>query len=155
MAQVPESVADFLSQERIAVVGVSRHPMQAANMIYRKLRSTGYDVVAVNPSTDRIEGDVCYPSVAAIPKSVDAAVVVTAPEVSDRVIQECAACGIPRAWLHRSVGRGSMSESAVEYGREQGMQVIAGGCPMMYCKPVDIAHTCVRWLLGATGRLPS
>jgi hypothetical protein len=155
MAHVPESVADFLSQERIAVVGVSRNPMQAANVIYRKLRSTGYDVVAVNPRTDRIEGDVCYPSVTAIPRSVDAAVVVTAPDVSDRVIRECVACGVPRAWLHRSVGRGSVSESAVEYGREQGIGVIAGGCPMIYCKPVDIAHICMRWLLGATGRLPS
>jgi len=44
-------VHDFLAQKRIAVAGVSRdnshHPV--GNLIYRRLKKTGHDVVAVNP----------------------------------------------------------------------------------------------------------
>ena len=46
-------VQDFLAQKRIAVAGVSRqngaHP--AANLIYRRLKSTGHEVFAVNPTS--------------------------------------------------------------------------------------------------------
>jgi predicted CoA-binding protein len=44
-------VHEFLAQKRIAVAGVSRndggHP--AANLIYRRLKTTGHDVFPVNP----------------------------------------------------------------------------------------------------------
>jgi hypothetical protein len=29
--------------------------------------------------------------------------------------------------------------------------VIAGGCPMMFCEPVDIGHKCMRWIIDVTG----
>ncbi len=70
------------------------------------------------------------------------------------VVRQCAEVGISRVWLHRSFGQGSVSDAAVEAGREYGIEVIAGGCPMMYCQPVDVAHKCMRWLLGVTGKLP-
>jgi hypothetical protein len=47
-----------------------------------------------------------------------------------------------------------VSESAVAYCREHGVSVIAGGCPMMYCQPVDFGHKCIRFVLGLTGGLP-
>jgi uncharacterized protein len=48
----------------------------------------------------------------------------------------------------------SVSPEAVDYCREHGMSVIAGGCPMMYGEGVDFGHACMRWILGLTGRLP-
>jgi len=46
-------VHDFLAQRRIAVAGVSRDNSQhsASNLIYRRLKSTGHEVFAVNPNT--------------------------------------------------------------------------------------------------------
>jgi hypothetical protein len=29
-----------------------------------------------------------------------------------------------------------------------------GGCPLMYCEPVDFGHRCMRAWLGWRGRLP-
>ena len=49
MAQVPESVAEFLRGKRIAVAGVSRGQPQSANFIFRKLRDAGYETFPVNP----------------------------------------------------------------------------------------------------------
>ena len=48
----------------------------------------------------------------------------------------------------------SVSAEAVEYCRQQGISVIAGACPMMYGPNVDFGHTCARWILRLTGRLP-
>ena len=44
MKKVPEAIAAFLRGRRFAVSGVSRHPGQAANAVFRKLRDTGYEV---------------------------------------------------------------------------------------------------------------
>jgi len=149
-----QAVDDFLSCRRIAVAGVSRSANEAANAIYRKLRAAGYEVFPVNPNTEQAEGNRCYPDLGSIPGGVEAVVVATHPEVTDRVVRECAGLGIRRVWMHRAFGGGSVSEAAVRFGREAGLTVIAGGCPMMFCEPVDLGHRCIRWLTRLTGSLP-
>jgi uncharacterized protein len=47
-----------------------------------------------------------------------------------------------------------VSEEAVSLGREHGVGVIAGGCPMMFLHGADIGHRCMRWMLNLTGGLP-
>lgn len=149
-----EAIDDFLAQKRIAVVGVSRRGDQPANSIFRKLRVAGYAVFAVNPNVAEAEGVACHPSLASIPGGVDAVVVATHPDVSAGIVRECAALGISRIWLHRSFGQGSYSDEAVRIAREHELTVIPGACPMMYCRPVDIAHKCMHWFLNLTGGLP-
>ncbi len=156
MATLNEIVDDFLAQKRIAVAGVSRRRHNAANMIYRKLRKTGYQVFAINPKVETVEGDPCYPDLKSVPEKTDGLVIVTRPEVAEQLVRQCAEVGIPRVWMHRSLGfmGTSVSEQAVEFCRENSMTVIPGGCPMMFCKPVDFAHTCLHWMLKLTGGLP-
>lgn len=154
MSELQEAVDDFLSQRRIAVAGVSRSGDAAANLIYRKLEGAGYQVFAVNPKTDEVEGDRCYPNLAAIPGGVDAVLLATHPGVAAEVVRECGGLGIGRVWMHRSFGQGSVSEEAVALCREHGIRVIPGACPMMYVQPVDVGHRCIRWVLGITGGLP-
>lgn len=154
MAALPESVRDFLEHRRIAVVGVSRDPAQPANAIYRKLRDAGYEVFAVNPNAERAEGDACYASLAEVPVGVDGVVVATHPAVTGEVVEACGRLGIRRVWMHRSFGTGSVSQEAVERGRALGLEVIEGGCPLMFCPPVDVGHRCMRAALGWMGRVP-
>lgn len=155
MAKVAESIVDFLEQERIAVAGVSRHKHQPANVIYRKLRDSGFEVIPINPNADEVEGDRCYPSLSAIGKAPDGVMVVTTPEAAEAVVRDCAAAGVSRVWMHRSFGSGSVSETAVRFCKDNGISVIEGACPMMYCAPVDVGHRCMRWLLGVTNKLPT
>lgn len=154
MTSLKEAVADFLALRRIAVAGVSRTKNDAANVIYRKLRDSGYQVFAVNPNAKTIEGDECYPDLGSIAGGVEGVVAVTRPEVTNRIVRECVDLGIDHVWMHRSFGQGSVAEDAVSFCRESGIKVIAGGCPMMFCQPVDVAHKCMRWVLGLTGGLP-
>jgi predicted CoA-binding protein len=154
MTTLHETVKDFLAQERFAVVGVSRSGGEAANFVYRKLRDAGYQVFPVNPKTQEVEGVPCYPDLKSLPGSVDVVVVATHPKVTDDVVRECGEMGISRVWMHRSFGAGSVSDSAVSFCRDHKIQVIAGGCPMMFCEPVDFGHKCMRWILNLTGGLP-
>jgi hypothetical protein len=34
------------------------------------------------------------------------------------------------------------------------VEPIVGGCPLMYCQPVDFAHRCFRWWLRWQHRVP-
>lgn len=155
MSQLQEAVDDFLARRRIAVAGVSRGGDAPANLIYRKLDRAGYEVFAVNPKAEEVEGNRCYAKLADIPGGVDAVMVATHPDVAPDIVRQCADLGIDRVWVHRSFGQGSVSDRAVALCREHGIRVIAGACPMMYVQPVDVGHRCMRWVLGVTGGLPS
>lgn len=155
MAALNELVTDFLAQKRIAVAGVSRRNHNApGNLIYRKLRDSGYQVYALNPNASVVENDRCYPDLHALPQPVDAMVITTAPETAEDLVEECAETGVSRVWLHRSFGEGSVSKEAVAFCQEHQMSVIAGGCPMMFCQPADWGHRCMRWVLKLSGGLP-
>ena len=145
---------EFLTHRRFVVAGVSREGAQAANHVYRRLRKEGYDVAAVNPATDRVEDDPCYPRLAAVPGPIDVLVIATPPGAAPDLVRECANLGVRRVWMHRSFGTGSVSAEATELARSHGIQVLDGGCPMMFIEPVDLPHRCMRWVLGRTGGLP-
>jgi predicted CoA-binding protein len=74
--------------------------------------------------------------------------------VTDEIVRQCAELGIRRVWMHRSFGEGSVSQTAVDFCRKNQIAVIPGGCPMMFCEPVDFGHKCMRWILSLTGGLP-
>ena len=154
MNTLQQAAADFLAQRRIAVAGVSRNPAEAANAIYRRLRDAGYEVYPVNPSTVEVEGDPCYADLAAVPVRLDGVVAVTSPAATAVIAEECVELGIPRLWMHRGIGPGSVSESAVARCRAHGIAVIPGACPMMFLDPVDVGHRCIRAVSRLTGRLP-
>lgn len=152
MSALKEAAEDFLAQKRIAMAGVSRTEKDAANIVYRKLRASDYEVFPVNPKADEVEGDPCYHDLKSIPGEVDAVVAATPPEATEGLVRDCAELGIRRIWIHRAFGAGSVSQGAVDLGRERGMTVIDGACPMMFCRPVDFGHRCMRFFLGR--RLP-
>lgn len=152
MARIPENIADFLSGRTIAVAGVSRDGSQPANHIYRRLRGAGYDVVAVNPAATVADGIATVPDLHAVGAPVDGVVIATPPAAGVEIVRQCAQLGVPRVWFHRSLGQGSVSPEAVAECRARNVACIVGGCPMMYCEPVDFAHRCMRWLLRSPGR---
>ena len=150
-------IGDFLAQKRIAIAGVSRNHSQhpAANLIYRRLKSTGHDVFPVNPHVQTFEGDPCYPDLKSIPGGVDGVVIVTRPEIAEQIVHDCSEVGVRHVWMHQSGSKGSsVSPKADEYCRQHDISVIAGACPMMYGEDVDFGHLIMRWILGLTGGLP-
>ena len=151
---LPKPVAEFLRGKRFAVAGVSRNPRQAANAIYHRLVAGGYDAIPVNPGAATVEGVRCYPDLGSIPGPVDGVIVATHPDVSLQVVRQCAELGVKQVWFHRSFGSGSVSLAAVEECRTRGISCLVGGCPLMYCGPVDSFHRFMRWWLRLRRRVP-
>ena len=154
MANIPESVATFLRGRRLAVAGVSRQQGQAANAVFRKLKHSGYEVFPINPKASEVGGTRCYPDVGAVPGQLDGVVIATAPDISAQIVRQCGDHGVPRVWFHRSFGNGSVSEEAVRECRARNIDCIVGGCPLMFCDPVDFGHRCMKWWLQRQGRVP-
>ncbi|HEU4449242.1 MAG TPA: CoA-binding protein [Gaiellaceae bacterium] len=153
--KMKDAATEFLAEKRIAVTGVSRHPEKhASNTVYRRLRERGYDVFAVNPNTDEVEGDRSYHDLRSIPGGVDAVVIGTRPQIADETMRECADLGIKHVWMHRAFGQGSVSTDAAEYGRKRGISVIDGGCPCMFEPTADPGHKVMRMLGTLGGRVP-
>ncbi len=153
MAERIESIRDFLAQRRIAVAGVSRDPNGTANLIYRKLRDAGHEVFPVNPATAEAEGVRCHADLSTILPPPDGVVLVTPAGAALELVQQCHTLGIPRVWMHRMLfAPSSGTPEAARFGRDHGLTIIAGGCPMMFVEPVDGAHRFMRFLLGYRGR---
>jgi len=153
--KVKDAADQFLSHRRIAVTGVSRHAEgHGSNVVYQRLRERGYEVFAVNPNTDSVEGDPSYPSLRAIPGGVEAVVIGTRPSHAEGTVHDCADLGIKQICMHRAFGEGSVSPAAGAWAREHGMTVIEGGCPLMFGGTSDTGHRVMCRLLTLTGKVP-
>lgn len=145
MLTMKEAASEFLANKRIAVTGVSRTAKDhGANTVFKRLRDRGYEVFAVNPNAERVEGATSYHDLKSIPGGVDAVVIATAPDNAEGTMRECEELGIKQVWMHRSYGSGSVSDTAAAYGRAHGITVIDGGCPLMFEPIADFGHKVMR-----------
>lgn len=153
MQSIKEAATEFLANKRVAVTGVSRTPKtHGSNTVYQRLRERGYEVFAVNPNAREVEGDRAYPDLKWIPGGVQAVVIGTRPEIAEDTIHDCAELGIKHVWMHHGAGETSVSDTATDYGRQHGITVIDGGCPLMFAPTADFGHRVLRHVL--TGRVP-
>ncbi len=155
MVTMKEAATEFLATKRVAVTGVSSNPKgHGSNVVYQRLRQRGYEVFAVNPHAETVEGDRAYPDLKSIPGGVEAVVIGTKPEAAEATVRECAELGITHVWMHRSFGAGSVSSTATDFGRQHGITVIDGGCPLMFDPTADVAHKCMKFVLSMSGAVP-
>ena len=152
MPKMKEMVDDFLAQQRVAVVGVSRSLNKTGDAIYDKFKGHGYEVFPINLHTREYKGGPCYASVKDVPGGVQAAMLITSPEATEQVVRECAEAGVTHVWMHRSFGN-SVSEEAVAFCSEKGINVIPGACPMMYLEP-DFGHVIIKMIGKVAGYVP-
>ena len=155
MIPVKQAATEFLAYKRLAVTGVSRNPQgHGSNVVYQRLKDRGYQVFAINPNADEIDGDRCFHDLKSVPGGVDAVVIATSPDNAEVTMRECVELGIRHVWMHRSVGGGSVSEAATAYGRQNGVTVIDGGCPLMFDPTADFGHKAMRFVFTRTGKVP-
>lgn len=152
MENLKRAANQFLSGKSFAIAGVSKKGDTAANIIYRKLRDSGYEVYAINPNAQAVEGDPAYPNLRELPCPVDGVIIGTHPGQTPGVIRQCAELNIRQVWIHRSIGQGSFHPDAIGLANELNLKLIPGGCPMMFQEPVDIGHKCLRWFLGKSSK---
>ena len=160
MAKVDTLVQDFLAQKRIAVVGVSDQRETGCNLNYKKFQENGYTVYAVNPRISMYESAPCYPDLKSIPDALDAVFVLASPKVTEQIVRQCVELGIKHIWMHcmmgtkprLAAGMTSVSQSAVDICKANGIAVIPGSCPNQFLKP-DFGHGMMRVMWRAFGLL--
>ncbi len=153
--KINEAAAEFLACRRIAVTGVSRMPgSHGANVVYDRLLERGFEAIAINPNADEIAGRPAYPDLRSVPDGVEGVVLGSAPLGALVARRVGVVGGIGRVWMHRSIDGGSVDDEAVAYGREHGVVVIDGGCPLMFGPAADGAHKAMCAVLKLMGRVP-
>jgi len=149
-----ETIEDFLAQKRIAMAGISRDPANFSVKLFEELCRRGYDVVPVNPNAAEVQGRRCFARVQDIEPPVDAALLMTSPEATETVVNDCAEAGVRRVWMYRAGGKGAVSPKAVEACRGRGMQVVPGQCPFMFLPETAGFHRFHGFIRKITGRYP-
>ncbi len=150
-----ETIQDFLAQKRIAMAGVSRDPRSFSVALFDELCRCGYDVVPVNPNVKEVKGRRCFARVQDIQPPVDAALLMTSPNETEHVVNDCAEARISRIWMYKAAGKGAVSARAVEFCRERGLKVIPGECPFMFLPEaagIHRFHGFVRRIIGSYPR---
>jgi predicted CoA-binding protein len=119
-----QKLKEFVDAECWAVVGASEDREKFGNITLRELKRRGKRVYAVNPKATEVEGETCYPSLAALPEPVERVLIVVPPRVGQEVVSEAAAAGLTHVWFQP----GAESTEALAYCAAHGMEAIAGHC---------------------------
>lgn len=116
-----DDLRPLLEPQTVAVVGVSRSGKQGAVFV-EGLKDPGFkgDVFIVHPSASEIMGVRAYPSVAALPKRPDLAVLVLPAEPAIDVVRDLAAAGVPGAALFTA----GFNELGTEQGEERARRLL-------------------------------
>jgi len=150
----PTAVEDFLAQSHIAVVGASDDPKSFGGTIYRALKARGHTVVPINRNASTVDGDVCYPDLAAVPGPIDGVLVMVHRDQSTQIVRDCVERGIARVWLFRGLGGASaVSHDAIALCRANDISLVAGACPLMFLEPVAGFHKFHRAMRHLNGSL--
>jgi uncharacterized protein len=144
------TIEEFLAQQHLAVVGVSRDTKHFGNVVYRRLRRGGRTLYPVNPVAggSPLEGDASYERLSSVPDPVDGVIVMVPAESAADVVRQAVERGIPRVWFHRGAGKGSVSPEAIGLCRASGVAVVDGACPLMFDEPVRGVHRIHRLFTG-------
>ena len=122
--------------------------------LFEELCRRGYDVIPVNPNAAEVQGIRCFARVQDIQPPVDGALLMTSPEATETVVNDCAEAGIRRVWMYRAAGQGSVSAKAVEFCLGRGMLVVPGQCPFMFLPDTAGFHRFHGFVRKITGRYP-
>jgi predicted CoA-binding protein len=148
------AVDRFLTQRRVVLIGASADPRKFGNTIFRALRDHGYDVVPVNLTASSIDGTSCFRRVTEVDGEIGAAMIMVTGRPAVRAVRDCVARGIRRVWLFRGIGSpGALSEEAVKICHDNGIDVVAGACPLMFLEPIAPLHNVHLALLRFSGTL--
>jgi predicted CoA-binding protein len=145
-----QEIHEFVAEKTLAVVGMSRAPQSFSAHAAKELKSKGYRLFPVNPNAAEIQGEKCYPSVAAIPESVGGVLFLTPPSATEKAVREAAEAGVTRMWIQQ----GAESKEALAFCKEKDIRVVSGHCILMFAEPVGAFHGLHRWFKGLFGGLP-
>ncbi len=144
-----KQINQFLDNQPIALVGVSRNPKKFGYTAFRELREKGMKIIPVNPLADEILGEKSYPNVHSLPDEVRGVIIMTKKDQTASVVREVLARGIREIWIQQMAD----TREAIGDLKNSGANFITGECILMHYKPASI-HKFHRNLKKFFGMLP-
>lgn len=146
-----ETTESFLKLKNIAVIGVSSKSKGFGVAVYNHLKDNGYTVFAVNKNGGYSGNIKLYNTLAMIDQKVDGIITVVPPSETEIVLQEANELGIKNIWMQQ----GSESVNALEFCKENNIDVVHNECIMMFVEPVKSIHSFHRWINKIVGKYPN
>ena len=119
-----EEIKDIFALKKIAVVGMSRHPIKASHFVPKYLSEQGFDITPVNPTANEILGKKCYPAVSSIQQAIDVIDIFRPSDQVLSVIQDAIKKKPKVIWLQEGIH----NEEAENLAREQGIDIVFNRC---------------------------
>jgi acetyltransferase len=127
----------LLHPERIAIVGATPKPGFASN-IQAGLVRCGYvgEILPISPRYEEVQGRKAYPTISAVPGSVDLAIVVVPSHLVPEVLDDCERAGVGAVNIITSGfgekqedNTGAERQGAIhEFARRTGIRVVGPNC---------------------------
>jgi len=151
MKPTKQAIDTFLAGKKIAIAGVSRNAKKFGYQAYLDMKSKGFEVYAVNPNTDVIDGQPCHRSLATLPPEVKHLLVVTPKPETLGVVQNAIGKGMDNIWIQQM----SETPEAIEFAKGHPVNLVTNACILMHCSPVKGVHKFHRGLMKLFRLLPS
>lgn len=114
----------FRDCNTIAVVGLSSNPARPSYRVAAYMQSQGRRVIPVNPNETHILGEPAYPSLAAVPNTIDLVNIFRKSEDVLPIVEEAIERGAKAVWMQEGI----INEQAAVRAREAGLLVVMDRC---------------------------
>ncbi|MBJ7439526.1 MAG: acetate--CoA ligase family protein [Sphingopyxis sp.] len=125
----------LVAPETVAVIGLSRNEKSFGARAAANLAGFAGRTYGVNPGGGTVHGVECFPSIGAIPVSVDSAVLAVPADAVADVVEQCAIAGVGGCVIFASgfaeTGREdriALQERIVAIGRAANMRIVGPNC---------------------------
>jgi hypothetical protein len=119
-----DEIRDILSLKHVAVVGMSKHDYKAAHYVPKYLSENGFDIIPVNPTTDKILGKKCYNTLSDVFGDIDIVDVFRPSDLVLPVVEEAIEKNPKVIWLQEGIH----NPKAEELARKKGIKVVFNRC---------------------------
>ncbi len=135
MTTTTHTITELLSADdtTIAVVGATDDTSKYGSVIYRDLKSKGFDVVPVNLGRDTVDGDRAYRTLADLPSSPTIVNIVVPPAQTLDVLAQAKELGLRHVWVQP----GADDTEVMDYLESNDFSFLANACIMVRSRSRD------------------
>ena len=119
-----EQIREILSYKNVAVVGMSKNSSKAAHYVPKYLSENGFNIIPVNPTTDKILEKKCYSNVSDIESGIDIVDVFRPSDDVLPVVEEAIKKKPKVIWLQEGIH----NAQAEDLARKAGITVVFNRC---------------------------
>jgi acyl-CoA synthetase (NDP forming) len=146
---MPHPLDTFFAPDSIALIGASRDQEKIPGRLLSMLRKNEFPgkLYPINPNYGDIDGLKCYPSIAAVGRSIDLAIVMIPARAVLGALRECAAAGVRNAvivssgFAEEGGDSAAMQDAIADLAGTTGMRISGPNAEGFYSEAQHVAAT--------------